>query len=189
MRFSLLFETLAYIHAATGRSSRGFVGRHFRLEDIEVLPQPTRLPIIIGGMGKQRTPSIAGRFADEYNMFASNAEDLAARVEVMQSSAAEVGRDAGEVKISITSSAILGADEAEYRDALGAAASERDKAPDELEAMLAERRMIHGTYEQAAAIIDEYAGQGVGRIYVQHFAPLDEIDPDEVTRHFRGLNG
>lgn len=190
VRFSLLFETLAYIHAATGRSSGGFVGRHFRLEDIEVFPQPsTRLPIIIGGMGKQRTPSIAGRFADEYNMFASNADDLAARVGVMRSSAIEVGRDPGEVKISITSSAILGSDEAEYQEALGAAAAKRDKEASEFEAMLAERRMIHGTYEQAAAIIDDYARQGVGRVYIQHFAPLGDIDPEETTRHLRGLLG
>jgi alkanesulfonate monooxygenase SsuD/methylene tetrahydromethanopterin reductase-like flavin-dependent oxidoreductase (luciferase family) len=189
-RFSLLFETLAYIHAAIGRSKGGFVGRHFRLDDIEVLPQPTtQLPIIIGGMGKQRTPSIAGRFADEYNMFACSAEDLAARVQVMEASAAEMNRDPGDVKVSITSSAVIGEDEAEYREALGAAATAREKEPAELEASLAERRMLHGTYEQAAATIDEYAHQGVGRIYIQHFAPLRDIDPGEVTRHFQGLAG
>lgn len=189
-RFSLLFETLAYIHAATGRSNGGFIGRHFRLEDIEVLPQPAeQLPIIIGGMGKQRTPSIAGRFADEYNMFACNAADLAARLQVMESSATEVSRDPSEVKVSITSSAIIGENEAEYREALGAAASARDKEPAELEAILNERRMLHGTYEQAAAIIADYGRQGVGRIYIQHFAPLADIDPDEVTRHFQGLAG
>jgi alkanesulfonate monooxygenase SsuD/methylene tetrahydromethanopterin reductase-like flavin-dependent oxidoreductase (luciferase family) len=189
-RFSLLFETLAYIHAAIGRSKGGFVGRHFRLDDIEVLPQPTtQLPIIIGGMGKQRTPSIAGRFADEYNIFACSAEDLAARLQVMESSAAEMNRDPGDIKISITSSAIIGEDEAEYKEALGAAAFARDKEPAELEAILAERRMLHGTYEQAGAIIEKYARQGVGRIYIQHFAPLRDIDPGEVTRHFRGIAG
>jgi len=189
-RFSLLFETLAYIHAATGRSNGGFVGRHFRLEDIEVLPQPTpQLRIIIGGMGKQRTPSIAGRFADEYNMFACNADDLAARVQVMESSAAELGRDPADVKVSITSSAIVGESEAEYRDALGAAAAARDTEPAELEAALSERRILHGTYEQAAAIVAEYARQRVGRIYIQHFAPLGDIDPAEAARHFQGLAG
>ncbi len=189
-RFSLLFETLAYIHAATGRSGGGFVGRHFHLEDVPVLPQPeNKLPIIIGGSGKQRTPSIAGRFADEYNMFACNKEDLAARTDVMRSSAAELGRDPAEIKISITSSAVIGKDEAAYRKALAITAAERNREPDELESILTERRMLHGTYEQAAAIVDEYAEQGVGRIYIQHFAPLSEIDVDAVADQLRGLTG
>ncbi len=189
-RFSLLFETLAYIHTVIGRNSGGYLGRHFRLEDVDILPRPgSKLPIIIGGMGMKRTPSIAGRFADEYNMFASTAEDLAARIEVMKGAARTLGRDPGEIKVSVTTSAILGADEAEYRDALGAAAAARDKAPEELEASLAERRVLHGTYEQAADLVGQYAAEGVGRMYIQHFSPLRDIDAGEVERHLKGLTG
>lgn len=188
-RFSLLFETLAYIHAATGRSNGGYLGRHFRLEDVDVLPRPIRLPIIVGGMGMKRTPSIAGRFADEYNIFACSAEDLAARTEVMRTTAAELGRDADAVKISVTSSAIVGADAAEFREALAAAAAERDKEPEELEAALAERRVIHGTYDHAASMIDAYAKEGVGRVYLQYFEALGDIDSGAIARHLQGLAG
>ncbi len=187
-RFSLLFETLAYIHAVVGRSDGGYVGRHFELEDKEILPRPVaHLPIIIGGSGMKKTPAIAGRFADEYNMFACSSEDLATRVEVMTTTATELGRDPGDVKISITTSAIIGADEAEYRDLLGTEAASRDKDPDEFEAALAARRVLHGTYEQAAEMVAQYASEGVGRIYIQHFSPLGEISAADLEGQLKGL--
>ncbi len=189
-RFSLLFETLAYIHATIGRTEGGYTGRHYRLENVDVLPRPsTNLPIIVGGMGKKRTPSIAGRFADEYNLFASSHEDLGLRLEVMHRTAKELARDPEDIKVSITTSVILGEDEAAYREALGAAAAAREKEPEELEASLAGRRIIHGTYEQAAELVAQYADEGVGRIYIQYFDPLGSIDVAEIESHIKGLSG
>jgi alkanesulfonate monooxygenase SsuD/methylene tetrahydromethanopterin reductase-like flavin-dependent oxidoreductase (luciferase family) len=176
-RFSLLFETLAYLHAAFGRSDGGYAGRHFALEDVELLPRPVPSPpIIIGGSGMRRTPTLAGRFADEYNMFACDTETLTARRELMRTTAAELGRDPDAVKVSIVTSAVIGADAAEYRAALEATAAARSRDADELEDMLRSRRVIHGTYEQAASLVAEYASEGVDRIYIQHFVPLPEID-------------
>jgi len=187
-RFSLLFETLAYVHAATGRTEGGYSGRHFRLENVDLLPQPLpHIPIIVGGMGPKRTPSIAGRFADEYNLFASSSEDLGARVEVMRKTAVDVGRYPEHIKLSITSSAVVGENEAEYREALAEAAAKRGKDPAELEADLSARRMLHGTYEQVDATIAEYENEGVRRIYLQHFEPLSAINMEEVTRCLAAL--
>ena len=189
-RFSLLFETLAYIHSVFGRSEAGYSGRHFSLEGIEILPRPiTNLPIIVGGSGMQKTPSIAARFADEYNMFACDAETLAARLEVMRATAAEVDRDPAEVKVSITTTAVIGADEAEYRDVLDRVATGEDKDPSELEAMCAKRRVLHGSYEQAAEQVAQYGKEGVDRIYIQHFSPLAEIDKGDLERQLAGLQG
>lgn len=188
-RFSLLFETLAYIHAAFGRSGGGFAGRHFRLEDIEVLPKPiTKLPIIVGGTGMKRTPAIAGRFADEYNMAACDSETLASRLEVMTTTAAELGRSPDDIKVSIMSMAIVGEDESEYREALGAAAASRHRDTADLEAALVRRRFIHGTFEQAALQIADYAAEGVTRVYFQHFDPLGELDTDDFARQLKGLS-
>ena len=190
MRFSLLFETLAYVHSAFGRSSGGYVGRHYRLEDIEILPRPSAsIPIIVGGMGMQKTPTTAGRFADEYNMFASDADTLAARIDVMRSAARDVDRDPEEIKVSVMTSALVGEDDAEYRNALDAAATSRDKEPEELEAVYRDRRMLYGTYEQAAEQVNQYATEGVGRIYIQLFDPLREVDAAGFDRLLRGLRG
>ena len=189
-RFSLLFETLAYIHAVFGRSDGGYTGRHHRLDDVDVLPHPiSQLPIIIGGSGMKRTPQIAGRFADEYNMFACNAEDLAARIEVMTTTAREIGRDPSSIKVSIMSPVLAGEDEPEYRDVLGEAAAERNTDPDELETRLAEHRVLHGTYEQVAETVTRYSAQGVGRIYFQHLSPLADIDMARAANLLSALSG
>ena len=187
-RFSLLFETLAYIHAAIGRTEGGYVGRHHRLEDVPILPRPlSDLPIIVGGKGVKKTPSIAGRFADEYNLFATGTEELAARIGVMHPTAGELGRDPSSIKISVTTTVFIGEDEAEYRDVLTTAAAARNLDPDEFVDQLVQRRVPHGTYEQAAEMIAEYEAEGIGRIYLQHFSPLGAIDPGTVARHIKGL--
>lgn len=187
-RFSLLFETLAYIHAAFGRSPGGYQGRHHSLEDIAVLPRPVaNLPIVVGGMGMKRTPALAGRFADEYNMFACDAETLEARLRVMRAAAEELERDPDEVKVSIMSSAIIGEDEAEYRELLASAAAARDKEPAELEEALGPRRVLHGTYDHAAEQIAQYAAEGVGRIYIQHFAPLYDLNTADFARQLQAI--
>jgi alkanesulfonate monooxygenase SsuD/methylene tetrahydromethanopterin reductase-like flavin-dependent oxidoreductase (luciferase family) len=110
-------------------------------------------------------------------------------MDVMRKTAGDLGRDPHDVKVSITSSAIVGESEAEYREALAAAAAQRNKTPEELEETLASRRMLHGTFEQAADQIAEYGKEGVGRVYIQHFEPLREIDPGDLERRLRGLQG
>jgi alkanesulfonate monooxygenase SsuD/methylene tetrahydromethanopterin reductase-like flavin-dependent oxidoreductase (luciferase family) len=137
----------------------------------------------------KRTPALAGRFADEYNMFACDAETLAARAAVMTSTATELGRDPAEIKISVMSSAVVGEDEAEYRELLKAAAAARNREPDELADAWKQRRLIHGTYEQAAEQVAAYAAEGVGRIYIQHFDPLGELNTADFARQLRGLSG
>jgi F420-dependent oxidoreductase-like protein len=48
-----------------------YEGRHYRLVDCPALPKPAngRVPIIVGGTGPRRTPTLAARFADEFNVF------------------------------------------------------------------------------------------------------------------------
>ena len=189
-RFSLLFETLAYVHAAFGRSKGGYQGRHHRLEDVTVLPQPDgSLPIVVGGMGMNKTPTLAGRFADEYNIFACDAETLRTRVDVMRRTAQELERDPDEVKVSVMSTAVIGADDAEYREALATAAAVGYKEPAELEEELRERRVLHGTYDRAAEQVAQYGSEGVGRVYIQHFDPLDELDTGDIARQLQGIRG
>src|SRR4051812_36884114 len=48
-----------------------FSGKHYTLTDSPALPRPSqtpRPPVIVGGAGKRRTPALAARFADEFNM-------------------------------------------------------------------------------------------------------------------------
>jgi F420-dependent oxidoreductase-like protein len=72
-RFDLLEEQLAIV---TGLWSTpvgekfSYAGAHYRLEDSPALPKPVQspVPLIIGGGGAKRTPTLAARYATEFNI-------------------------------------------------------------------------------------------------------------------------
>jgi alkanesulfonate monooxygenase SsuD/methylene tetrahydromethanopterin reductase-like flavin-dependent oxidoreductase (luciferase family) len=177
-RFERLFEALAYLRAALGEGATGFSGRHYRLGSIDVLPKPAHLPLIVGGTGPTRTPTLAGRFADEYNSFVGGAGTLPDRLDVMRRAAAEAGRDPGDIKVSLAGSVVVGRDHAEYQEALAAGAAAREMTAGEYEAFLAGRHVPRGTPDRAAEIINAFADQGVDRFYLQQYMALPDIDTD-----------
>ncbi|AGZ39236.1 LLM class F420-dependent oxidoreductase [Actinoplanes friuliensis] len=73
-RFDRMTEQLAIITGlwATPDGERfSYDGKHYQLLDAPALPKPVQRPgppIIVGGRGPKRTPEIAARFADEFNM-------------------------------------------------------------------------------------------------------------------------
>ncbi len=174
-RFSRLYETLAYLRAAF-RSGDGFVGRHYRLDSIEVHPQAATMPIIVGGSGPKKTPTIVGQFADEYNMFATDATALGARLDVMRGAAAGAGRDPDAIKISFASPVIAAADEASYRALIEKRSAGTDRSPEEYIEMIDERNFVHGTPDVAAEVMRRVADIGVDRLYLQRYCHLDDVD-------------
>jgi len=132
---------------------------------------------------------MAGRFADEYNMFATGAATLERRLEVMRQAAVEADRDPDAIKISIAGPAIIAGTEEEYRDLLAERGAKRDLSADEYEAFLGERNIPRGTLETAGEAIESYAAMGVSRFYLQEFKALDEIETDRLGPLFRALRG
>ena len=58
-----------------------FSGAHYQLSDSPALPKPAqqpRPPVILGGAGARRTPRLAARFADEFNLGFRSVQDSAA---------------------------------------------------------------------------------------------------------------
>jgi F420-dependent oxidoreductase-like protein len=187
-RFSRLYETLAYLRACFGRADGGFAGRHYRVADMPVLPAPTgALPLIVGGGGPKKTPTMAGRFADEYNMFSTTPDTLATRVAVMRRAAEDAGRDPDAILISMIGYPVVGEDEPEYRERLAERAAGREMPVDEYEALLESRHLPHGTADRVRAHMAELEAAGVGRFYLQVYAALSDIDTADVERVYRIL--
>jgi alkanesulfonate monooxygenase SsuD/methylene tetrahydromethanopterin reductase-like flavin-dependent oxidoreductase (luciferase family) len=176
-RFSRLWEALAYLSAAFGRAAPGFHGRHYHLDEIAVHPAPTgRLPLIVGGGGPQKTPTLAGRFADEYNSFVAPLETLPPRLAVMRDAAEDAGRDPTEILVSLMVPVFVGVDEADYRDVLGEAAAARSVTSSDLEERFRDRGIPHGPVERFAEWAAAAGAAGIGRIYLQEYRRLDAID-------------
>lgn len=106
-----------------------FSGRHYALSDSPALPKPAQAggpPIIIGGFGAKRTPRLAARYADEYNVPFHQVKDTAGAFDRVRAACAEAGRTRPLV-YSAAQVVCCGRDEAELKrraDAIGREVSE-----------------------------------------------------------------
>jgi alkanesulfonate monooxygenase SsuD/methylene tetrahydromethanopterin reductase-like flavin-dependent oxidoreductase (luciferase family) len=186
-RFDRLEEALAYIR--TVFAGGGVTdGNHYALDQDPISPPGSDgLEIVVGGGGPRKTPRLAGTYADEYNMFVTDAETLASRVSVMRDAALAVGRDPDGILVSFAGPAMVFADEDEYLEVASGRAHKRDMPLDDYRAMLTSRFVPHGTPDEAADAISRMADAGIGRYYVQEYAHLDDLDLDALGVVFDAL--
>lgn len=171
-RFDRLTETLQYLKAAFGGAGARFDGRYYSL-DADVYPTPTGTRLIVGGSGNQKTPTLAGTHADEYNHFVTTPEKLAPKVAVMRRAAEEAGRDPDAIAISMMGPVFVGRDEAEYRSVIEAAAAERDVDVADLEDRLRDNGVPMGWGDRLAETFGDLAEVGVEHLYFQHLDVSD----------------
>ena len=136
-------------------------GRHYRLVDSPALPKPVqspRPPVIIGGWGTARTPALAARYADEFNVPFPPREAFAPQIATVTGACEAVGRDPSSMTWSAALVVCCGEDEATYRRRARAIGRE----PDELRA--------NGAAGSPAEVIETlaaFAEAGAARIYLQ----------------------
>lgn len=144
-------------------------GDHYRFTDSPALPKPAqrpRPPIIVGGGGPRRTPRLAARFADEFNLPFAPVERFAAqRARVIEACDA-VDRDPGSMVWSVALVLCCGVDDREVERR----AERIGREPAELRANGAA-----GTPEEVLAKLSSYADAGAQRIYLQ-VLDLDDLD-------------
>ncbi len=178
-RFGRFDDALHYVRAAFGPQPASYEGSFYRLE-ADVRPGPTGpLPIIVGGTGKQRTPTLAGRFADEYNQSPAAVDVLAANIATMRAAAEQAGRDPSSIVASVMGSVLVGMDETSYRSHLRTAATERLAEPAELEKRFTNAGIPVGTPDQARTLLSQWEAAGVDRFYVRHMEIDDLVLLDE----------
>jgi F420-dependent oxidoreductase-like protein len=95
-RMDRLEEGVQVLRALFTEDDVTFDGRHYRLEHATYNPKPVQRPhppIWIGGEGRTRTLPIAGRYADAWHGWASDANELAEIMAIIDRAAEEAGRD------------------------------------------------------------------------------------------------
>ncbi|MFE6224627.1 LLM class F420-dependent oxidoreductase [Streptomyces sp. NPDC057854] len=170
-KFSRLEEQLEIVtglwETETGKTF-SYEGKHYRLADSPALPKPAqrKVPVLIGGHGASRTPRLAARFADEFNMPFASLEDTERQFGRVRAAAAEAGRDAGDLVYSNALVVCVGKNDAEV--ARRAAAIGREV--DELKA-----NGLAGSPAEVADKLGRYAAVGSSRVYLQ-VLDLDDLD-------------
>ena len=188
-RFDRFAEALEYIR--TVFDGGGTVnGEHYTLDAPSVSPAASDgLKIVVGGSGKKKTPTLAGQYADEYNMFVTDAATLAQRVEVMRTAARAAGRNPDNIRISMAGPGFVYEDETAHQVALAERGAKRDLTADEYGAFLDERNVPNGTSQRAYEAIQRMSEIGVDRYYVQEMDALEAIDLDRLESVFGALKG
>jgi alkanesulfonate monooxygenase SsuD/methylene tetrahydromethanopterin reductase-like flavin-dependent oxidoreductase (luciferase family) len=183
-RFSRLEESLQYLRAAfTGGTFEG----KFYAFDADARPRPSGVNLIVGGQGPQKTPGLAGRFADEYNHFAIAPEQLALKIEVMKEAASAAGRNPDDITVSVMGPAMLAPDDARLSELFDKAAAFRNITVSELEERWATARTPYGTPEKVLDAFAAYAAVGVTKYYLQWFDLPDRAAVEEQVGLAAGL--
>lgn len=175
-RFAVLEEALAYVSAVFDPAHPGHSGTHFSLDPVPTLPRPVRghVPIIVGGIGRRRTPQLAGTYAHEYNCYPAPPDKFRARVRLAREAASAAGRDPDELLISSSGNVIAAETETGYRTALAQVANDGGITVAELESHMNQRNTPRGTYEQVRLQLADLAAAGMRRFYLQRGPDLDQ---------------
>ena len=171
-RFDRFEDNLAIITglwAADGPFT--YEGTHYSVVDSPALPKPTQTkpPILIGGLGKKRTPALTARFADEFNLPFVDETTTKAQFARVHAACEAIDRDPDDLTLSNALVLCVGSDEAELERR--AAVIGRDK--DELR-----ENGLAGTPDEVVAKARRYEALGAERLYLQvlDLTDLDHLD-------------
>ena len=174
-RFDRLEEQLAIITGLWGTEvgqTFSFEGTHYQLTDSPGLPKPAqrpRPPVLLGGAGARRTPRLAARFADEFNVPFHTVPESAAAFERVREACEAAGRYPASMTYSVAQTVCCGKDEAEFRRRAAAIGREPDAMRE---------TGVAGTPGEVAAKIAEFAEIGAERVYLQvlDLGDLDHLE-------------
>ncbi|HXD54617.1 MAG TPA: LLM class F420-dependent oxidoreductase [Solirubrobacteraceae bacterium] len=162
-------EILTGMWSAPEGESYAFSGRHYELAPGPALPKPRQRPhppVIVGGTGPRRTPALAARVANEFNVAFMDAGSTGERFAAARGACSELGRDPDGLICSHAITVCCATDEA----GLARRAERIGRAVEDLRAHGAA-----GTPAQVAERLSEYRDVGASRSYLQ-VIDLDDID-------------
>ena len=165
-RFDRLEEQLAIITGIwdTPPGQRfSYDGKYYQVQDCASIPRwASRPKIIIGGAGAKKTPTLAARYADEFN--GALGLEVADRYANFRRICEEAGRDPAEVRLSATLPVAIGADAADLQrrlDSLGEPGARLLAAG------------VTGYADDVLPVLENLAGQGADTVYFHVYGAAD----------------
>ncbi|WP_431931804.1 LLM class F420-dependent oxidoreductase [Micromonospora sp. RP3T] len=177
-RFDRLAEQLEIVTGlwrTPSDETYSFTGEHYRLVDAPALPKPVQQPgppVIVGGKGPKRTPELAARYADEFNMPFKSVAETAAAYERVREACDRTGRDAsGRAPLTLSAGIVvaIGRTDAE---------AQRRAAPLHVASALPPEDPVVGSPAQLVDRLGEFAAAGTTRVHLRliDFDDLDHVE-------------
>ncbi|GAA2769291.1 LLM class F420-dependent oxidoreductase [Streptomyces indiaensis] len=163
-------EIVTGLWATEAGKTFDFHGSYYDLTDSPALPKPAqpKIPVLVGGHGPSRTPRLAAKYADEFNMPFASVEDSERQFGRVRDAAEEAGRSGDDLTYSNALVVCVGRDEAEVARRAAAIGREADEL---------KRNGLAGSPAEVVDKIGRYAEAGSSRIYLQ---VLDLYDLDHL---------
>ena len=167
-RLDQLEEALAIVRSLLNDEETTFQGEYYQVEGAVCGPKPVngKLPIWVGGRGKLRTPEIAARYADGFNMPYLAPASVVDRLNRVAAACDARGRDPAEIESSVNVGYYPG-----------------DRAPE-----VNPEGSLTGSAQQMVDRIGEYADTGVQGLNIAIRPPVDwdalAVFVEEVMPHF-----
>src|SRR6476469_8703160 len=95
-RFEMLDEAIQVCLQMWSDDDGPFKGEHYQLAETICEPRPIQQPrprILIGGTGERKTLRLVARYADACNLFASDVDEVAHKLDVLRAHCQTEGRD------------------------------------------------------------------------------------------------
>ena len=128
------------------------------------------MPIIVGGSGPTRTPTIAARYATEFNIGFQPEAVIGEKFDNVRRICVEQGRDPQSLKLSVALPTLVGADERALATRAKAAGTTIDEMRDDVN--------IVGSADEVTAKVERLAALGAERVYFQlmDMRDLDQLE-------------
>ncbi len=172
-RYAEQLEIITGLWQTRAGQTFSFHGKHYQVTDSPALPKPAqqpRPPVIIGGAGPKRTPALAAKFADEYNVHFTDVDDAVTRFDRVDDACAAIGRDPKSMHRSVAHTLCVGRDDAQVARRAAAIGREVDEV------------RANGFAGTPAEVVDKIGTwrerTGVSRAYLQvlDLQDLDHVD-------------
>jgi F420-dependent oxidoreductase-like protein len=149
-----------------------FDGKYYQLEDSPALPKPAqgKVPVLIGGHGAKRTPALAAKYADEFNIPFASVEDSERQFARVRSATEERGRKSDDLVYSNALVVCVGKTEADVKRRAGVIGREVDEL---------KLNGLAGSPAEVVEKLEQYKAVGSQRVYLQ-LLDLDDLDQLEL---------
>lgn len=172
-RYAEQLELITGLWATPVGERYTFAGDQYQLTDSPALPKPVQtgghrggVPVLVGGLGKRKTPALAAAYADEFNLPFADEETTAAQFARVRQAAEQIRRDPDEITWSNALVLCVGADEAEIARRAAAIGREVDEL---------RTNGLAGTPAEVVEKIKRFEALGSERVYLQ-VLDLSDLD-------------